>query len=309
MRRPVLVLTALVATAIAAVAACAPPAMNEARGGGGATKGNPPSTAASAGSASAGPGGPVDAGSSGGGGTSTFRLLCGSSHVLPDDPIVHPNMAGMSHLHQFFGNRTTNAGSTEASLLGQPTTCSSAADASAYWGPLLYQNGVAVPAASALIYYRGGTHRDPSAIQPFPPGLRMIAGDAQAASPLPTAAVAWMCMGMEIGSTTPPDCGGQTLVLQLRFPDCWDGVNLDSPDHKSHMAYTVGGLCPSNYPVPVPLLEFNLRYKTAGGAGVGLASGAPWTYHADFFNGWNQTAQANFVALCLNRGLVCGTVS
>ena len=68
-------------------------------------------------------------------------------------------------------------------------------------------------------------------------------------------------------SPTPPDCGGGTLVLQLRFPDCWDGVNLDSADHKSHMAYTVSGVCPSNYPVPVPLLEFNVRYQTSGQRG------------------------------------------
>jgi len=34
------------------------------------------------------------------------------------------------------------------------------------------------------------------------------------------------------------------------FPTCWDGVNVDSPDHKSHVAYPVngtfetGGVCP-----------------------------------------------------------------
>ena len=67
---------------------------------------------------------------------------------------------------------------------------------------------------------------------------------------LPTDAVAWMCQGMDNLSPAPPNCGGGT-VLQIRFPDCWDGRNLDSADHKSHMAYTVGGGCPSNYPVPV----------------------------------------------------------
>ena len=205
----------------------------------------------------------------------TFRVLCGSSHVAPDDPIVHPNMPGMSHLHQFFGNQTTNAASTAQSLANQATTCSAAADSSAYWVPMLFQNGVAVPAMSALIYYRGGSHRDPSQVQSFPAGLRMIAGDAAAAGPLPVDAVAWMCQGMSTLSTTPPDCGGGTLVLQLRFPDCWDGVNLDSADHKSHMAYTVSGFCPSNYPVPVPLLELNVRYQTNGNAGISLASGAP----------------------------------
>jgi hypothetical protein len=236
-------------------------------------------------------------------------VRCGSSHIAPDDPIVHPNMPGMSHLHQFFGNRTTNAASTAQSLRGQATTCSAPSDSSAYWVPMLYQNGAAVPALSALIYYRGGTHRTPAAIQAFPPGLRMIAGSASATSPLPTDAVAWMCQGMDNPSPAPPNCGGGTLVLQIRFPDCWDGRNLDSADHRSHMAYTVSGFCPTNYPVPVPLLEFNVRYKTFGNTGLSLASGAPYTYHADFFNAWNQTALDNFVAFCLHNKNVCGTLT
>ena len=27
------------------------------------------------------------------------------------------------------------------------------------------------------------------------------------------------------------------LMVNVRFPTCWDGVNLDSPDHMSHVAY------------------------------------------------------------------------
>ena len=242
MRRSMIAVTSIVAVALIGIAACGPPSM------GGGKPGPRPPVGPSGGSASNGPGGPADASSSGGGGLTTFRVLCGSSHVAPDDPIVHPNMPGMSHLHQFFGNQTTNASSTAQSLTNQATTCSAAADSSAYWVPMLFQNGAAVPAASALIYYRGGSHRDPSQVQSFPAGLRMIAGDAAAAGPLPVDAVAWMCQGMSTLSPTPPDCGGGTLVLQLRFPDCWDGVNLDSADHKSHMAYTVSGVCPTLRP-------------------------------------------------------------
>src|SRR3569833_1611818 len=42
------------------------------------------------------------------------------------------------------------------------------------------------------------------------------------------------------------------------FPTCWDGKNLDSPDHKSHIAYSPGGsalagaACPAKFPVRVP---------------------------------------------------------
>jgi len=53
-----------------------------------------------------------------------------------------------------------------------------------------------------------------------------------------------------------PSCGmiRQTLI----FPHCWDGKNLDSPDHKSHVAYgqgsgaSGGGACPSTHPVKLP---------------------------------------------------------
>ncbi len=301
MRRSLAVISVAVAAALIGAVACGPPSGSVRR------PGRP--AGPSAGSASSGPGGPQDAGSAGGGGLATFRILCGSSHFAPDDPIVHPNMAGMSHLHQFLGNRTTNAASTAQSLAGQATTCSAAADSSAYWGPMLYQNGTAVPAMSALIYYRGGSHRDPGTIRAFPAGLRMIAGSATTTGPLPTDAVAWMCQGMATRSATPPNCGGNALVLQIRFPDCWDGRNLDSADHKSHMAYTVSGMCPSNYPVPVPLLEYNFRYKTFGNTGLTLASGSAYTYHADFFNAWNQTALGGFISSCLHTGRECGTVS
>lgn len=27
------------------------------------------------------------------------------------------------------------------------------------------------------------------------------------------------------------------LMVNVRFPTCWDGKNLDSPDHMSHVAY------------------------------------------------------------------------
>jgi hypothetical protein len=297
--------SAVAAAVIVGVAACTPPPSGMSHGPGpGKTVGT------SAGSASNGPGGPADAGAEGGDGPATFRVVCTSSHVLPDDPIVHPNMPGMSHLHQFFGNATTNAASTASSLLGEATTCSTPDDASGYWVPVLYQSGVAVPALSTLTYYRGGSHRDASTVQPFPAGLRMIAGSATATAPFPTAAISWTCQGMTTVFPSPPNCGsGGTLTVQVRFPDCWDGVHLDSPDHKSHMAYTISGFCPTNYPVPVPLLELNVRYRTSGGPGVTVASGASYTYHADFFNAWKQSALAGLVAVCLHSKSVCGTIT
>ena len=51
-----------------------------------------------------------------------FVTRCTYSHTLSDDPIVHPNQPGASHSHDFFGNKTTDAFSTLASLTKGGTT-------------------------------------------------------------------------------------------------------------------------------------------------------------------------------------------
>ncbi|MFD0591915.1 DUF1996 domain-containing protein [Catellatospora coxensis] len=75
-----------------------------------------------------------------------FNATCTYSHSVKDDPIVFPGLPGASHMHSFFGNRSTNAGSTLDSLRANTTTtCTPApADLSAYWVPTLYDRGTAV---------------------------------------------------------------------------------------------------------------------------------------------------------------------
>lgn len=51
------------------------------------------------------------------------------------------------------------------------------------------------------------------------------------------------------------------MRAQVNFPSCWDGVNLDSPDHKSHMAFASGGPngggdCPASHPVHLVTLFY-----------------------------------------------------
>src|SRR4051812_893588 len=83
-----------------------------------------------------------------------FSLACSYHHMLPDDPIVFPGQAGMSHSHDFAGAHSTRAASTNASLLSGATTCSRPADHSAYWVPTLYQDGVPVHPREFRAYYR-----------------------------------------------------------------------------------------------------------------------------------------------------------
>src|SRR5436190_3915453 len=96
-----------------------------------------------------------------------FATVCDFSHEAPDDPIVKPNQAGASHLHQFFGNATTAAASTYDSLRAGGTTCRASQDASGYWVPALYKDGAEIQPTSMKVYYRAGRH-EPGSIQPFP---------------------------------------------------------------------------------------------------------------------------------------------
>ena len=76
--------------------------------------------------------------------------------------------------------------------------------------------------------------------------------------PQPTRIVYWGCgNGSSVSKVAfVPQCksGDTGLTVHVLFPDCWDGVHLDSADHKSHMAYSVSDQCPSTHPVSLPTL-------------------------------------------------------
>jgi len=94
------------------------------------------------------------------------------------------------------------------------------------------------------------------------------------------------------------------LRVQLTFPSCWDGKDMDSNNHEGHMSYaTWGNLnhgpCPDTHPVRLPELFTEVNWQTH------LFSSYPeawknfiWSfndttgygYHGDFINGWNVTA-------------------
>jgi hypothetical protein len=258
-----------------------------------------------------------------------FFVNCRFSHTADDDPIVYPNQPGKSHAHTFFGNRSTSASSTLATLRAAKTTCKPAADKAAYWAPTLFKDGREVRPAKGQFYYN---LRGYDQMRPFPAGLRMIAGDAHAQRPQSVRVTYWTCGGtggvrLAPSSTAPASCpvvrttfNAQLrkcptcklvpqrvttrvktfLELHVNYPDCWDGVHLDSLDHKRHMAYSRDYVCPASHPVKVPLIRLMIRYPLTDGRGVALSPGGQLTGHADFINAWDQRVLEQLVNKCFH---------
>jgi uncharacterized protein DUF1996 len=219
-----------------------------------------------------------------------FVVSCSSTHRNNDDPIVFFNQPGKSHNHTFVGNRSTDADSTPASLKANPANarCGPRTDLSAYWFPTLYERGAPVRPLVSIIYY---VRRTNDTVRAFPPGLKMIAGNAFAKKAQLKSISSWSCGPPDVTRTytTVPGCSENDLLhMNVNFPDCWDGRRLDSADHKSHMAYSTNGNCPSTHNVSVPFMRMLILYPSVA-KGSTVSSGK-FSEHGDFINAWDQDA-------------------
>lgn len=239
-----------------------------------------------------------------------FQANCAVSRsTLPDDPIVFYNQPGASHQHTFMGNTSTTAGTTTASLQANGTACIVPGDKSAYWMPTMYNGSAEVlPVGRQVIYYKTNLI-DYTSVRPFPTGLRYVVG-----SPTDTAAQfaaqsyeGWECGESYHNADFPASCpAGTQINVRYQAPSCWDGVHLDSPDHKSHMAYPVNGRCTAAHPVALPMIEFKMAFPVSGSlANVRLSSGRGYSFHYDFYNAWDAPTLAAMVTHCIVGGLQC----
>jgi hypothetical protein len=233
----------------------------------------------------------------------SFAVRCNFSHREQVDPIRVPG-GPSGHMHDFFGNTTTNADSTDKTRTAPPptdpptahTTCSRPEDTAGYWIPTVSWKDstgklTTLTSNRGVFYYRAGL-KNYRTVQPFAPDLRDI-NDQR---------ITWFC-GIHdngVGSATPPTrCSGGVLSLKIVFPDCvakdptTGGQMLDSPDHESHMVRSKlqngARVCPSAYPIPVPTLTVNISFPMPTTSGtVVLSSGDASSIHADLWNTWNQ---------------------
>jgi hypothetical protein len=276
------------------------------------------------------------------------RLVCNWSKMDFIDPIVYPGQTNIAHHHTFFGNTGVDQNTTTANIrnVGNATCRGGTINKTAYWVPSMIDTkhgNVPIAPKSLLLYYKTGNcsynvgcggpntayTNQPTAIQPIPHGLVLIAGDATRTTPGgPGSFFCMMPDGNERPGThtnaIPTTClAGDELWSKVDFPSCWDGKNVDSPDHKSHMAYNFNGdfvagkqwHCPADHPISIPAVSYIVMYKLPADndtSGWRLASDsytgpAGYSSHADYLYGWDPTIADQWSNNCLAMRRNCGS--
>ncbi|MEU6716316.1 DUF1996 domain-containing protein [Nonomuraea sp. NPDC046802] len=176
--------------------------------------------------------------------------------------------------------------------------------------------GKPVQPSSVRLEYRGNPT---SQITAAPQFLRLLSGDARAVTNGPAdARPTWTCTGFTDRLTDKyPICpSGSRLVRVFDMPSCWDGQNVDSTDHRTHLTFPdESGACPSGTQA-VPQLRLTLTYDnvpntTPNGTEVPFAvdsfssqQNSPNTDHAGSIVVMSKQLM-NKVVRCLNNGREC----
>lgn len=252
--------------------------------------------------------------------TGNFRTFCRPTGLGFIDPIVSPGRPS-AHLHQIFGNTGTTPDSTYESLRAGPaSTCDGGLlNLTPYWFPAMIDaQGNVVGAERMQIYYKGlgyasglaASQQSIREITTLPAGLRMVSDR-----------YVWRCENnTNQGSRIPDSCGGSRLLGEVFFPSCWNGRDLDSADHRSHMAFptrdpNMGNLrCPDTHPVHlVEITEIVFYPPATDQAGWRLSSdiaaGATdgTTLHADWFGAWDPDTLERWHTHCIREMRNCGS--
>lgn len=264
--------------------------------------------------------------------TGTFTVDCGrneSGHYNADNIVISPGtVGGARHRHDYVGNVSTSALSTNESLAAAGTTCAGG-DRSTYYWPVLRRldragtdtgvvgggvdgnTGEIVKPSSVRLEFRGSPVTEVIAMPRF---LRSATGDPVGGTEenSPFVRAQWGCSDdPERFTAKYPLCPkGSALTRTFDFPGCWDGLSTDSPNHRTHMAFpAAGGDCPPAT-FPVPQLRITVTYDgLPPGTSFALDSFPeqrrdPRTDHAMLVNVMTDDRMAELVS-CLNEGRHC----
>ncbi|MDH3295545.1 MAG: DUF1996 domain-containing protein, partial [Acidimicrobiia bacterium] len=267
-----------------------------------------------------------------------FRTSCEFSHFAYDDPLVHPNVPGASHLHMFFGNTDVNAFTTYDSLAdsGSSTCNGQELNRTGYWVPAMFdsQGNVRVP-DRILIYYKGeGRARGGSEV--YPEGAAMIAKQNFNVLPSEKGGIGgskftFLCSdnfstNSSNGGQTMPTCQGDkfaadpgrwtVLEVSVKFPQCWNGQDPSNIDNFAPpQGNWYGSNCGGGFDHILPNLEYFVSYRVEPGedtSGWFLASdvdpvsfslgGEPAgaTSHGDWWGAWHPDVNRMWIDNCVN---------
>ncbi len=263
----------------------------------------------------------------------TFSSRCGrneNKHFNPDNVIVAPGVSnGAHHMHDYVGNLETDAFSTNDDLAGAGTTCTNGDRSTHYWPVLRLRNGKneadanlpgggqdgnvgrILQPASVQLTFRGSPV---AKVAEMPTFLRIITGDAKAfVNGTANANASWSCTGFEnrqLKDKYPLCPRGSNVVRTFNFQSCWDGANIDSANHRTHVAFAqANGACPQGFRA-IPQLVQRITYKVTPGSVFAVDSfpeqlHKPVTDHGDFINVMSKSLMKKAVS-CINGGRKCG---
>ena len=100
------------------------------------------------------------------------------------------------------------------------------------------------------------------------------------------------------------------MVRIFEFQSCWDGDNIDSANHRTHVTFAQpDGSCPAGFK-PIPQLVQRITYRVPPGPAYAVDSfpeqlHKPVTDHGDFINVMSDRLMRQAVN-CINSGRRCG---
>ncbi|MFJ8655005.1 DUF1996 domain-containing protein [Streptomyces rochei] len=276
-----------------------------------------------------------------GGSTGTFTTDCGVNEndlFNSDNLIAAPGVDnGAHHVHDYVGNQDNDAFSSDEDLANADTSCRNQGDRSTYYWPVLRlqdgteefdandQGGGAegnvgriLKPARAELRFVGNQQGDVVAMPKF---LRIITGDAKSfTNGDANANSSWSCTGFEDRQVTDkyPLCPeGSQVVRTANFQSCWDGQNIDSANHRDHMAFVQeDGGCPNGfqavpqlqvrlvYDIPTPVVENGQVRNPYAVDSFPEQLHKPITDHNDFINVMDEDLMDEVVR-CINSGEDC----
>lgn len=249
------------------------------------------------------------------------------SHSNQDDPIVFPNQPGASHKHCFFAARNVNAfTTTPQQIRANGTSAVVAGETNAYWIMCPEVNGqptTFATAKNALFYWRKKQGSFGTGVVHQPPdGLRWVIGNSHATSVASNtdltgdSRLGFRCGtgGGTFGTQPVSPCSAGIEVLHAVNPNCvavdaGGAPLLDSPNHRSHMAYPSGSRCPASHPYAIWRQEafYRIKVPTSGTFSLTFSSGPYYTVHADTFIAMEPSYASRFQTRCIDANIDCGT--